>query len=104
MAGSGITFNPDRFKKDQWRFHAFLITLTVFMGSPLIFVFNHAFKPYSELFAYPPKFFVRRPTLENFLRLATFSRESGILRTFPYCLNFSSKTKFILPASLKSLH
>ena len=78
MAGSGITFNPDRLKKDQWRFHAFLITLTLFMGSPLIFVFNHAFKPYSELFAYPPKFFVRRPTLENFLRLATFSRESGI--------------------------
>ncbi|KFZ26931.1 MAG: Inner membrane ABC transporter permease protein YcjP [Candidatus Izimaplasma bacterium HR2] len=78
MANSGITFNPDRFKKDQWKFHAFLITLTLFMGSPLIFVFNHAFKPYSELFAYPPKFFVRRPTLENFLRLATFSRESGI--------------------------
>ena len=78
MAGSGITFNPDRFRKDQWKFHAFLITLSVFMGSPLIFVFNHAFKPYSELFAYPPKFFVRRATLENFLRLATFSSESGI--------------------------
>jgi ABC-type glycerol-3-phosphate transport system permease component len=78
MANSGITFNPDRFRKDQWKFHAFLITLSTFMGLPLIFVFNHAFKPYSELFAYPPKFFVRRPTLENFLRLATFSRESGI--------------------------
>ena len=78
MANSGITFNPDRFKMNQWRFHAFLITLTFFMGLPLIFVFNHAFKPYSELFAYPPKFLVRKPTFENFIRLLTFSRESGI--------------------------
>ncbi len=78
MANSGITFNPDRFKMNQWRFHAFLITLTFFMGLPLIFVFNHAFKPYSELFAYPPKFLVRKPTMENFMRLLTFSRESGI--------------------------
>ena len=78
MAGSGITFNPDRLKKDQWRFHAFLIPLTAFMGLPLIFVFNHAFKPYNELFAYPPRFFVDRPTLENFIRLAAFSSESGI--------------------------
>jgi len=78
MANSGITFNPDRLKLDQWRFHAFLIPLTTFMALPLIFMFNHAFKPYSELFAYPPRFFVRRPTLENFIRLLTFSRESGI--------------------------
>ena len=78
MANSGITFNPDRLKLDQWRFHAFLIPLTFFMALPLIFMFNHAFKPYSELFAYPPRFFVRKPTLENFIRLLTFSRESGI--------------------------
>ena len=78
MANSGITFNPDRLKLNQWRFHAFLITLTFFMGLPLLFVFNHAFKPYSELFAYPPRFLVKKPTLENFIRLATFSRESGI--------------------------
>lgn len=78
MANSGITFNPDKLKLDQWRFHAFLIPLTFFMALPLIFMFNHAFKPYSELFAYPPKFLVRKPTLENFMRLITFSRESGI--------------------------
>ncbi|MBN2604329.1 MAG: carbohydrate ABC transporter permease [Bacilli bacterium] len=78
MAKSGITFNPDRFHKDQWRFHAFLGVVSLFMGLPIIFIVNHAFKPYSELFAYPPKFFVRRPTFENFLRLATFSSESGI--------------------------
>lgn len=78
MANSGITFNPDRLKLNQWRFHAFLVPLTIFMALPLIFLFNHAFKPYSELFAYPPRFFVKKPTTENFIRLLTFSRESGI--------------------------
>lgn len=78
MAKSGITFNPDRFHKDQWKFHAFLILVSTFMGLPIILISNHAFKPYSELFAYPPTFFVRKPTFENFLRLWTFSSESGI--------------------------
>ncbi len=78
MAKSGITFNPKRFHKDQWRFHAFLLTVSVFMGLPIIFIFNHAFKPFTELFAYPPKFFVKRPTIENFVRLVAFSSESGI--------------------------
>jgi len=75
---SGITFNPDRFHMNQWKFHAFLITLSLIMGAPIIFIINHAFKPYTELFAYPPKLFVRRPTLDNFTRLFTFSSESGI--------------------------
>lgn len=78
MARSGITFNPDRYNKDQNGFHLFLIILSVFMGLPIVFVFNHAFKPYSELFRYPPQFFVRNPTTENFIRLVTFSAESGI--------------------------
>jgi len=78
MARSGITFNPDRYNKDQNGFHAFLILLSLFMGLPIIFVFNHAFKPYSELFLFPPRFFVRNPTVENFVRLFTFSAESGI--------------------------
>lgn len=78
MARSGITFNPDRYKKDQNPFHIFLIILSIFMGSPIIFVISHAFKPYNELFLYPPRFFVRRPTIENFSRLIAFSQESGI--------------------------
>ena len=78
MARSGITFNPDRYNKDQNGFHAFLILLSIFMGLPIVFVFNHAFKPFSELFQYPPRFFVRNPTIENFARLISFSEESGI--------------------------
>lgn len=52
--------------------------MSIFMGLPIIFIFNHAFKPFTELFAYPPKFFVQSPTLENFRLLANFSNESGI--------------------------
>jgi len=48
------------------------------MSLPLIFIFNNAFKPYTELFAYPPRFFVRKPTLENYRLLFDFSTESGI--------------------------
>lgn len=48
------------------------------MALPIIFIFNHAFKPFTELFAYPPRFFVRKPTLENFRLLFNFSSESGI--------------------------
>lgn len=48
------------------------------MALPILFIFNHAFKPFTELFAYPPKFFVNKPTLENFRLLVQFSAESGI--------------------------
>jgi ABC-type glycerol-3-phosphate transport system permease component len=49
---------------------------------PIIYIVNHAFKPLSELFLYPPRFFVNHPTLRNFfdfvfaLKLSTvpFSR------------------------------
>lgn len=31
-----------------------LIVLSAFMLLPLVYIFNHAFKPYDELFVYPP--------------------------------------------------
>jgi len=37
---------------------------------PIIFIINHAFKPLSELFLFPPQFFVQNPTLNNFRELA----------------------------------
>jgi ABC-type glycerol-3-phosphate transport system permease component len=33
---------------------------------PLIYTINNAFKPLDELFYFPPRFFVRIPTLDNF--------------------------------------
>jgi len=43
--------------------------LVAFTALPLIYVVSTAFKPMDELFVYPPKFFVRKPTLQNFSEL-----------------------------------
>jgi len=68
--------NPKRFHKNQIPLYLYLIPLMIFMGAPILFIINHAFKPMDELFAFPPQFFVYRPTLENFnalLRVAAGS-------------------------------
>ncbi len=41
----------------------------LFMALPLIYVVSNAFKPYSELFRFPPRFLVQHPTLENFKQM-----------------------------------
>lgn len=45
---------------------AFLFFIGAFMALPLIFVTSNAFKPFDELFIFPPRFFVRNPTFDNF--------------------------------------
>lgn len=40
--------------------------LAAFMLLPIVFIFNHAFKPQNELFLFPPRFLVQNPTLRNF--------------------------------------
>jgi len=40
-----------------------------FMALPLIYTVNNAFKPLDELFIFPPRIFVRRPTFTNFTDL-----------------------------------
>lgn len=43
---------------------------------PLIFIFNHSLKPYSELFIYPPTIFVQDPTFNSFIELFVITRDS----------------------------
>jgi len=38
---------------------------------PLVLTVSNAFKPLDEIFLYPPRFFVKNPTLNNFYDLAT---------------------------------
>lgn len=48
----------------------FLLTLlAIFMILPIVFIFNHALKPYQELFEYPPRIFAKDPTLNSFSEL-----------------------------------
>ncbi|MDQ6417816.1 carbohydrate ABC transporter permease [Paenibacillus sp. LHD-117] len=56
-------------RKWSW-FQAGLIAsftaLAAFMSLPILFIFNHAFKPQNELFLFPPRFLVQNPTLRSF--------------------------------------
>lgn len=43
-----------------------MIGLVLFTSLPLIYVICTAFKPLNELFIFPPTFFVKNPTMQNF--------------------------------------
>ena len=43
-----------------------MIICGLFMVLPLVMIVNNALKPLDELYQFPPKIFVRNPTLENF--------------------------------------
>lgn len=78
MAYKGKRINPQKFEKGQIKIVLIILPLVVFMALPLIYIANHAFKPMEELFAFPPTFFVRNATTENFTKLIKFSRTAGI--------------------------
>ena len=46
-----------------------MIALVAFTILPLVYVVTTSFKPYDELFRYPPRFFVQHPSLDNFSSL-----------------------------------
>ncbi|MCH5262116.1 MAG: carbohydrate ABC transporter permease [Lachnospiraceae bacterium] len=78
MAYKGKRINPQKFERGQIKIIVIILPLVIFMAMPLIFIANHAFKPMEELFAFPPTFFVRNATLDNFTQLIKFSRTAGI--------------------------
>lgn len=78
MAYKGKRINPQKFERGQIKIILLVLPLVLFMAMPLIFIANHAFKPMEELFAFPPTFFVRNATMENFTKLLKFSRTAGI--------------------------
>lgn len=43
-----------------------LLVFGIFTVLPLVYTAVNAFKPINELYLYPPRFFVRRPTVDNF--------------------------------------
>ena len=49
-----------------------------FMALPLIYTINHAFKPLDEIFLFPPRFFVRNPTMNNFYDLVNLIANSWV--------------------------
>lgn len=56
----------------------FLAVFGAFMVLPLIYAINNAFKPLDELFIFPPRFFVRNPTTDNFYDLVALMGNSWV--------------------------
>lgn len=56
----------------------FLLIFGMFMILPLYYMVVSALKPTSELFYFPPKFYVIKPTLRNFLTLIKLQAQSDV--------------------------
>ncbi len=55
-----------------------LTILGIFMFLPMVYVVAQSLKPLDELWMYPPRFLVQRPTLSNFTDLFTLMNDSWV--------------------------
>lgn len=94
----GVNFNPQHFHKSQLKLYAFLIPFAIFMALPIVYIFSTALKPIDELFAFPPRFFVQRPTFNNFRDLFVFIGFG--LPVLKFIINSMIVTFFVVFASV----
>ena len=78
MKYQGDKLNPSQFNRGQIKYFLILIPLAIVYALPIIYIFSTAFKPLTELFEYPPRFFVRKPTTENFRELISVLSSSSV--------------------------
>lgn len=83
---NGVSFDPRHFSRSQIPFFAIIIPIAIVMGLPIIYLFVTAFKPLDELLEFPPKFFVKKPTAQNFIDLFSRTGSTG-LPIYRYLLN-----------------
>lgn len=57
---------------------AILLLFGVFFALPLVYAISSAFKPMDEIFLFPPRFFVRNPTTDNFQDLLILMQQSWV--------------------------
>ena len=55
-----------------------LLLVALFMALPFVYTVIQAFKPFEELFAFPPKFYVVNPTINNFIDLFMVTANSWV--------------------------
>ncbi|MDR2569537.1 MAG: carbohydrate ABC transporter permease, partial [Oscillospiraceae bacterium] len=55
-----------------------MIICGVFMAMPLVVIVNNSLKPLDEIFQFPPRIFVRNPTLDNFSDLFVLMSDSWV--------------------------
>lgn len=66
--------------------YAVMLCLVAFTSLPLLYLVSTAFKPMDELFLFPPRFLVKRPTTRNFSDLLQ-SLESSAVPFLRYAYN-----------------
>ncbi len=74
--------------------YLFIIALVCFTALPLVYVITTAFKPIDELLKFPPQFFFKHPTMQNFkdLVLAVGSASVPFLRNIANSVLVASLT------------
>lgn len=55
-----------------------LLLFGLFSAWPMIFTISNAFKPFEEIFLFPPRLLVMNPTLDNFRDLSTILLDSWV--------------------------
>jgi len=78
MAIKAMNVNPKGFHKAQLKFYIILIPMAVFMILPVVYIISQALKPIDELIMFPPRFFVQKPTLDNFTDLFRAASNTGV--------------------------
>ena len=56
----------------------FLLLICSFMALPMVYAIMQSLKPIDEIFLYPPRFYVKNPTLDNFRDLSTLLESSWV--------------------------
>lgn len=58
--------------------YLFLLFFGLFMVLPMVYAISNALKPLEEIWFFPPRFFVRNPTMKNFTDLFRIMSESWV--------------------------
>lgn len=78
MAIKAMNVNPKGFSKSQLKFYIILVPMAIFMIMPVVYTVSQAFKPIDELIMFPPRFFVQKPTFDNFTDLFRAASNTGV--------------------------
>lgn len=70
--------SPNRSGMGDVGIYLVLIFFGIFMAFPLVYAINSAFKPLDEIFVYPPRLFVKNPTMDNFQDLFVIMGKSWV--------------------------
>lgn len=74
----GSMIDPRGFHPSQIKFYLIIVPILFVMILPILYIVFTAFKPISELYAYPPKFITFNLTTQNFNSLLEATSQTGI--------------------------